>query len=77
MITEGEHDKVVPSWSRDGKWIYFSSMRTGSHQIWKHSLENSSEMQLTQQGGFFPFESYDGRSSITPNFMRPASGACL
>ncbi len=25
----------VPSFSRDGKWIYFSSNRTGAHQIWK------------------------------------------
>jgi Tol biopolymer transport system component/DNA-binding winged helix-turn-helix (wHTH) protein len=68
VITEGEHDNVVPSWSRDGKWIYFSSMRTGSYQIWKHSLENGSEMQLTQQGGFFPFESYDGQTIFYSKF---------
>jgi Tol biopolymer transport system component/DNA-binding winged helix-turn-helix (wHTH) protein len=68
MITEGEHDNVVPSWSRDGRWIYFCSMRTGSYQIWKHSLENGSEMQLTQQGGFFPFESYDGRAIYYSKF---------
>jgi Tol biopolymer transport system component/DNA-binding winged helix-turn-helix (wHTH) protein len=68
MITAGEHDNVVPSWSRDGKWIYFSSMRTGSYQIWKHSLENGSEMQLTQQGGFFPFASYDGRTIYYSKF---------
>jgi len=24
-----------PTWSRDGKWIYFSSNRTGKDQVWK------------------------------------------
>ncbi len=44
-ITNDEFDDVAPSWSRDGKWMYFSSMRAGVYQIWKHSLENGSEMQ--------------------------------
>ncbi len=68
MITTGEYDHAVPSWSRDGKSIYFSSMRTGSYQVWKHSLENGSEKQVTQHGGFSPFESYDGRTLYYPKF---------
>jgi Tol biopolymer transport system component/DNA-binding winged helix-turn-helix (wHTH) protein len=61
-ITHGDTDNVVPSWSRDGRFIYFASPRTGSRQIWKHSLEDESERQLTEHGGFDPFESYDGRT---------------
>ena len=25
----------IADWSRDGKWVYFSSTRTGSQQLWK------------------------------------------
>jgi Tol biopolymer transport system component len=67
-ITEGESENDVPSWSRDGKSIYFSSLRSGSYQVWKHSLENGSDMQLTTRGGFSPFESYDGRTLYYSKF---------
>jgi dipeptidyl aminopeptidase/acylaminoacyl peptidase len=61
-ITRGETMNVVPSWSRDGNSIYYSSNRTGSFQIWKHSLEDGSEKRMTSAGGFNPFESYDGKT---------------
>jgi Tol biopolymer transport system component len=70
-ITHGDSDNVVPSWSRDGKFIYFASPRTGSRQIWKHSLEDGSERQLTEHGGFAPFESYDGRTIYYSKFDEP------
>jgi dipeptidyl aminopeptidase/acylaminoacyl peptidase len=69
--TQGDSDNVVPSWSRNGKSIYFASNRKGSRQIWKHSLENGSEKQLTEHGGFDPFESYDGRTIYYPKFDEP------
>ena len=80
-ITQGDSDNNVPSWSRDGKSIYFTSNRTGSRQIWKHSLEDGSERQLTEHGGFSPFESYDERTIYYSKFddpgiwSMPASGA--
>jgi Tol biopolymer transport system component/DNA-binding winged helix-turn-helix (wHTH) protein len=61
-ITSGPYDNVVPSWSRDGKSIYFASSRMGTWQVWKHSLENGAEAQLTRHGGFDSFESYDGQT---------------
>jgi len=61
-ITSGPYDSVVPSWSRDGKSIYFASSRMGTWQVWKHSLENGAETQLTKRGGFDSFESYDGQT---------------
>ena len=67
-ITHGASDNYVPSWSGDGKSIYFASSRTGSRQIWKHSLENGSERQLTEHGGFDPLESYDGRTIYYSKF---------
>jgi len=70
-ITHGDSDNVVPSWSRDGRFIYFASPRTGSRQIWKHSVEDGSERQLTEDGGFDPFESYDGRTIYYSKFDEP------
>ena len=70
-ITHGDSDSFVPSWSRDGMSIYFASNRTGSRQIWKHSLEDGSERQLTEHGGFDPFESYDGRTIYYSKFDEP------
>jgi Tol biopolymer transport system component/DNA-binding winged helix-turn-helix (wHTH) protein len=70
-ITHGDSDNLVPSWSRDGRFIYFASKRTGSRQIWKHSVEDGSERQLTEHGGFDPFESYDGRTIYYSKFDEP------
>ena len=62
QITNGPYANADPSWSRDGRSIYFSSMRTGSWQVWRHSLEDGAELQITVNGGFDPFESYDGHT---------------
>jgi Tol biopolymer transport system component len=70
-ITHGDSDNLVPSWSQDGKFIYFASKRTGSRQIWKHSVEDGSERQLTEHGGFDPLESYDGRTIYYSKFDEP------
>lgn len=70
-ITHGDSDNFVPSWSCDGKSIYFASLRTGNRQIWKHSVENGSERQLTEHGGFDPLESYDGQTIYYSKFDEP------
>ena len=54
-------EERVPSWSRDGQWVYFGSKRSGSWQIWKVLAEGGAPLQVTKQGGFLPFESPDGR----------------
>ena len=80
QITNGPYDNIESSWSRDGKWIYFASIRSGSWQIWRHSLEDGTEIQLTNNGGFDPFESYDGHKIYFSKFYQagiwviPASG---
>jgi Tol biopolymer transport system component len=55
---------VMPSWSRDGRWIYFASNRSGQWQVWKvpsSGEEAGSSRQLTRGGGFAAIESTDGR----------------
>ena len=63
-VTKASSDDVTPSWSRDGRWIYFSSNRSGQMEVWKVAPEGedrASARQVTRRGGFAPTESVDGR----------------
>jgi Tol biopolymer transport system component/DNA-binding winged helix-turn-helix (wHTH) protein len=59
-LTEDASEDVAPSWSRDGKWIYFGSNRSGNMQIWKMPPSGGQPVQVTKNGGFEGFESTDG-----------------
>jgi Tol biopolymer transport system component len=50
-----------PSWSRDGRWIYFDSRRTERQQVFKIPANGGEAIQVTQDGGFAPLESPDGK----------------
>ena len=50
-----------PSWSRDGRWIYFDSARSGEQQVWKIPANGGDAIQVTRDGGFAPLESPDGK----------------
>jgi len=49
-----------PSFSHDGRWLYFRSDRTGKRQLWKVQVEGGTPVQLTQEGGYEAYESFDG-----------------
>ena len=52
----------VPSWSRDGQWIYFVSTRAGAiPDMWRVSPNGGEPIRVTHNGGFEPRESSDGR----------------
>ena len=64
-------DNLSPSWSRDGKWIYFASKSgTEPFQIWKMPVGGGSPIQLTKHGGISPQESFDGRYLYYAKFER-------
>lgn len=54
-------DESVPTWSRDGRWLYFSSTRGGTNAIWKMPSAGGTAVQVTPHAGFFGQESPDGR----------------
>ncbi len=60
-ITGQESRGFSPSWSRDGKWIYFASERNGDAQIFKMPAGGGPARQITRSGGFDSQESFDGR----------------
>src|SRR5262245_14863319 len=52
----------MPSWSTDGKVVYFSSNRTGNVEVWKESWPpGGTAVQVTQHRGASPITSSDGR----------------
>jgi Tol biopolymer transport system component/DNA-binding winged helix-turn-helix (wHTH) protein len=56
----------ISDWSRDGKWLYFRSMRTGRSQCWKVPWppdgHKGQAIQLTEKGcRGAATESYDGK----------------
>jgi Tol biopolymer transport system component len=53
-----------PSFSRDGRWVYFSSNRethTGEEQIWKVPAAGGEAARVTDAIGIAPQESVDGK----------------
>jgi Tol biopolymer transport system component len=53
--------EVIPRWSQDGAWIYFTSWRTGRAEVWKVRSDGSSEVQVTRDEGALGAESADGK----------------
>ncbi|MGH9838843.1 MAG: winged helix-turn-helix domain-containing protein [Blastocatellia bacterium] len=59
LTTESSNDSR-PSWSHDGKWIYFASNRSGAWQVWRAPAAGGEAVQVTRHGGREAFESPDG-----------------
>ncbi len=60
-FTSESYDEVVPSWSLDGRTIYYSVNTNGTWQIWKRPFIGGAAVQVTRGGGFGAWESPDGR----------------
>lgn len=61
------HDRAIdvgPAWSRDGKYLYFSSDRSGIFNIYAYELETKKFSQVTNVlgGAFSPSPSPDGKT---------------
>jgi Tol biopolymer transport system component/predicted Ser/Thr protein kinase len=54
QVTRDPGSDVVPSWSRAGRFIYFTSTRTGRHEVFRVPAEGGNEEQLTRAGGAVP-----------------------
>jgi len=50
-----------PSWSRDGRFLYFWKDDAGQAQIWKVPVSGGHAIQVTHSGGFASAESLDGK----------------
>lgn len=59
VTTAGSNDRQ-PQWSRDGRWVYFASNRSGDWEIWRRPVDGDEPERITQNGGFAAMESVDG-----------------
>jgi Tol biopolymer transport system component len=61
QLTRDPTREILPSWSRDGRWLYFASDRSGTFQTWKAPMDASAPAtQITKGGGYGGVESLDG-----------------
>lgn len=67
-LTTDSSDDVAPSYSRDGRWIYFVSARSGQYEVWKMPAEGGDAVQITSVNGRTPFESPDGKMLYFQHF---------
>ncbi|HUL79895.1 MAG TPA: protein kinase [Vicinamibacteria bacterium] len=81
QATHDPADENMPSFSRDGRFLYYGSNRTGRYEIWRVPVAGGPEVQVTREGGFLPFESIDGRTlyykqveNDGPLLARPTAG---
>jgi Tol biopolymer transport system component/tRNA A-37 threonylcarbamoyl transferase component Bud32 len=80
-LTSYPSDENLPSWSRDGRWIYFASAKTGRYEVWRMPAAGGEGEQLTDNGGFAAWESWDRKTlyytkwpSGAGLFARPLAG---
>jgi Tol biopolymer transport system component len=50
-----------PSWSRDGRYIYFDTTRGGTPEIWRRDLKTNQDQVIAPAGFMFGIESPDGK----------------
>lgn len=67
-ITEHPASDVMPSWSHDGRWIYFSSDRSGKYDLWRVAADGGEASQVTRFGGYRALQSPDGVSLYYTKF---------
>jgi Tol biopolymer transport system component len=60
-ISPGPSHDMFPSFSRDGRWIYFTSDRGGLPQVWRAPRAGGTAVQVTRSVGLVPLESPDGK----------------
>ena len=70
-----------PTWSRDGRWIYFPEEQPEGQDIWRVPGSGGAAERVTRNGGFYAHESPDGRAVFfvrrdddSPLFSQPLSG---
>lgn len=60
QLTDTTAEVIAPRWSRNDRWIYFASNKTGRWEIWRISVETGKTEQVTVGGAVAAQESVSG-----------------
>ena len=64
-LTPEAGDQVVPTWSHDGRWIYYSWWQADTRDIWRRLADGGAPERLTHgAAGVFACESADRKSLL-------------
>jgi Tol biopolymer transport system component len=74
QMTQGSQEDVSPTWSADGNWLYFASLRSGQWNIWKIPSSRGEPVQVTENRGVHPVESPNGKYLY---YAKPANPATV
>jgi Tol biopolymer transport system component len=61
-LTPHDGADTFPSFSLDGRWVYFNSSRAGALSIWKVPASGGEAVQVSPRFAFLALESTDGAS---------------
>ena len=81
-LTDDAVDSIVPGWSRDGRWVYFTKDFGSRRETWKVSVDGTAPILTTASEAFDLAESDDGkwlyysrqREKQSGIWRRPAAG---
>ena len=60
-MTDDRGEDARPSWSPDGRWLYFISNRSGRSEIWRVPRDGGEATQVTRDGAANAKPSRDGQ----------------
>jgi Tol biopolymer transport system component len=61
QLTTGSADEMLPVWSPDGHWVYYTSNQSSRQAIWRVASSGGVPEQVTHGGGYGARFSPDGR----------------
>ncbi len=61
QLTNHPAEDARPVFSHEGRWVYFSSARSGRNEIWRVPSSGGEATQITQQSGLSVVASPDGQ----------------
>jgi Tol biopolymer transport system component len=65
QVTKDQGDQNVPSWSRDGQWVYYSGDEGSGKSLWRMKVADGRKQRLTHESvSLGARESADGKSVI-------------
>jgi hypothetical protein len=72
-LNVGAGEASVPTWSHDGKWIYFVSGGEGNNRIFRVPSQGGQPVAISSSRGYLPKESLDGRYVYFASGESPAT----